>query len=161
MVYSIMHIIHLLGVVLWIGGLAFITINVFSALQKTRDPLEKVLQFQRIEHRFAPQAKVYNLVVGVSGFAMMFGMGWHTLLFTPAGIPLAFMLFVWVFWAVMLFGLEPIVIKRMLDRMAKSSEEMDIDGIFKKMNQLHWVLLLISLAAVVAGAVLVHGPRLF
>jgi uncharacterized membrane protein len=161
MLYSLMHIIHVLGVILWIGGLAFITIIVFPTLLKTTDPLQKVLQFQRIEHRFAPQARLYNLVVGISGFTMMFGMGWHHILFTPQGLPLMFMLIVWVFWAVMLFGLEPLVIKKMLDKMASSGEEMDIDGVFRKMNRLHWVMLVISLAASAAGAVLVHGPRLF
>jgi hypothetical protein len=71
------------------------------------------------------------------------------------------MLLVWVFWAVMLFGLEPLVVKKMLDRMASSGQEMDIDGIFARMNRLHWILLIISLAAAVAGAVFTHGPAIF
>jgi hypothetical protein len=92
---------------------------------------------------------------------MLFLMGWQKTLFTKAGIPLTFMVMVWVFWAVMLFGLEPLVIKKMLDRMMKKGEQMDIDGIFRKMNRLHWVLLVLSLAAASAGAIFIHGPKLF
>jgi uncharacterized membrane protein len=161
MLFSIMHIIHILGVILWIGGLGFITIIVFPAILKTSDPLQKVLQFQRIEHRFAPLARVYNLVVGISGFAMLGLTGWHSVLFTRQGAPLLFMVVIWVFWAVMLFGLEPLVVKKMLDRMASGGHKMDIDGIFKTMNGLHWVLLVISLLASAAGAVFTHGPVLF
>jgi uncharacterized membrane protein len=160
MLFSIMHIIHILGVILWIGGLGFITIIVFPAILKTTDPLQKVLQFQRIEHRFAPLARVYNLIVGISGFTMLGVTGWHSVLFTRQGAPLLFMLVIWVFWAVMLFGLEPLIIKKMLDRMANSGQEMDIDGIFARMNRLHWILLIISLAAAAAGAVFTHGPAI-
>ncbi len=156
-----MHIVHLLTVILWIGGLGFVTILIFPLLTRTSDPLEKVLLFQRIEHRFAPLAKVYNVVVGVSGFTMLFLMGWHRHLLSPGGVPLLFMILVWFFWAVMLFGLEPLVIKKLLDRMEKNTEEMDIDGVFGMVNRVHWVLLVISLAAAAAGAVFVHGPRIF
>ncbi|MEK7773881.1 MAG: hypothetical protein AAB307_05990 [Deltaproteobacteria bacterium] len=156
--FYLMHIAHLLTVILWIGGLAFVTIIVLPMAIRTPDALQKVLTFQRIEHRFARLARVYNLVTGVSGLIMMFLMGWQKLLFTRAGIPLTFMLLIWVFWFVMLFGLEPIVIKKMLENLAKSGNKMDIDTVFKRMNRLHWLMVFISLAASVAGALVAHGP---
>ncbi len=161
MVFSIMHIVHILSVILWIGGLGFVTTMVFPVIFITPEALQKVILFQRIEHRFARLAKIYNLLVGISGFAMLFLTGWQKILFTKAGISLTFMVMVWVFWAVMLFGLEPLVIKRMLDRMMKKEEQMDIDGIFRRMNRLHWVLLVLSLSAASAGAIFIHGPKLF
>jgi uncharacterized membrane protein len=161
MFFSIMHIIHVLSVILWIGGLAFVTIIIFPVIFKTPEALQKVILFQSIERRFARLARIYNLVVGITGFTMLLLMGWQNALFTKPGIPLTFMVLVWVFWAVMLFGLEPLVIKKMLDNMMKKGEKMDIDGIFRKMNKLHWVLLVLSLAAASAGAIFIHGPRLF
>jgi uncharacterized membrane protein len=161
MLFSIMHLIHVLSVILWIGGLAFVTTMVFPVIFKTPEALQKVILFQRIEHRFARVARIYNLIVGISGFVMLFLMGWQNVLFTKAGIPLAFMVIVWIFWAIMLFGLEPLVIKKMLDRMMKKGEQMDIDAIFRRMNRLHWVLLVLSLAAASGGAIFIHGPRLF
>lgn len=157
MVFTFLHIIHLLTVIIWIGGLAFVTTLVLPAAIKTEDPLQKVLQFQRIEHRFAPLARVYCAVTGITGFAMIFIMGWHKMIFTQEGAALLIMTAVWVFWAVMLFGLEPIIIKRMLDRMAKKDPNLDIDSIFSKMNKLHWMMLFVSLVASGAGVVFAHG----
>lgn len=158
MLFYLMHIVHLVTVVLWIGGLAFVTAFILPMAIKTPDPLQKVLLFQRVEHRFAPVAKVYNIITGISGFIMVFQMGWHKLYFTKAGIPLTFMTAVWTIWFVMLIGLEPIVIKKMLDRMAREGAKMDIDGIFRKVNRLHWILLMLSILAIIAGALVAHSP---
>lgn len=159
--FMLMHIIHLLTVIIWIGGLAFVTIIILPMAINTKDSLQKVLTFQRVEHRFAKLARIYNVVTGVSGFVMLYLSGWHKMLFTRQGIPLTFMTLTWVFWFVMLWGLEPIVIKKMLDKMLKSGEKMDIDGVFLKMNRLHWFMVALSLAAAAAGALTAHGTALF
>lgn len=156
MLFSLMHVIHLLAVILWIGGLGFITILVLPLIIKMPDPLQKVLFFQRIEHRFAPMARIYNAITGITGFIMMFMAGAQDLLFTRQGFPLLFMTGVWVFWAIMLFGLEPIIIRRMLDNMIKGGGKMEIETVFSRMNRLHVALLALSLTAVAAGAAFAH-----
>lgn len=161
MLFLTMHIVHLLAVILWIGGLAFVTAVVLPMAIKTPDALQKVLTFQRVEHRFAPLAKWFNIITGISGFVMVWLMGWHELYFTKAGLALTFMTAVWVFWFVMLVGLEPIIIRKMLEKMARESEKMDIDGIFRKVKTLHWLMVAISLAAVAAGAFFAHGGSLY
>jgi len=161
MLFLTMHIVHLLAVILWIGGLAFVTAIVLPMAIKTPDALQKVLTFQRVEHRFAPLAKWFNIITGISGFVMVWLMGWHELYFTKAGLALTFMTAVWVFWFVMLVGLEPIIIRKMLEKMARESEKMDIDGIFRKVKTLHWLMVAISLAAVAAGAFFAHGGSLY
>jgi hypothetical protein len=62
---------------------------------------------------------------------------------------------------IMLFGLEPLVIKKMLESMAKSGEKMEIDTVFKRMNVMHWVLLFVSMVAAASGIMFAHGPRIF
>lgn len=158
MLFHLMHIIHLLTVVLWIGGLAFVTIIVLPMAIKNPDALGKVLMFQRVEHRFAPLARIYNIVTGATGFVMVFQTGWHKLYFTWAGAPLTVMTAIWVFWFVMLWGLEPLVIRKMLENMAKGGEKMEIETVFARMNRLHWMMVFISLVAAVAGALVAHGP---
>lgn len=158
MLFSIMHVIHLLTVIIWIGGLAFVTTMVLPMAIKDPDPLGKVLTFSRVERRFAPSARWYNLITGASGLVMMLQTGWYRLLFTKEGLPLTFMVLVWVFWFVMLFGLEPIIIKKMLERMKAGGEKMEIETVFARMNRLHWIMLLVSLTAAAAGAVTAHGP---
>ncbi len=152
-----MHIIHLLTVIIWIGGLGFITIIVLPMLIKWDDPLQKAITFQSIEHRFAPAARVYNVITGLTGFVMVYLTGWHRLYLTTKGIPLLIMTLIWFLWFVMLFGLEPLVVKKMLDRMAKSGVKMEIETIFDRMNRMHWVLLMLSLAATTAGIIFAHG----
>ena len=115
MLFKTMHIVHLLTVIVWIGGLAFITILLLPMVVKMQDALQKVLLFQRIEHRFAPMARVFCLIVGITGVVMVKLAGWQTLYFTRQGLPLLFMTVIWVLWFVMPFGLEPLIVKKMLD----------------------------------------------
>ncbi|MBI5598389.1 MAG: hypothetical protein HY890_01470 [Deltaproteobacteria bacterium] len=156
MLFPLMHIIHLLTVIVWIGGLAFITILVIPMVIRMPDALQKVLFFQRIEHRFAPMARVFNVIVGATGIAMLLLTGWHRIIFTREGASLLVMTVIWVFWFIMLFGLEPIIIRRMLANLAKSGEKMEIEKVFARMNRMHRVLLVVSLAASAAGAVFAH-----
>ncbi len=158
MIFSLLHIIHVLTVILWIGGLAFITFLILPMIVKMPNPLEKVLLFQRIEHRFAPAARIYSAVVGISGFAMFFMMDLQHVIFTGESLSLLFMIIVWIFWTVMLFGLEPLIIKRLLDRLAsQKGDGLEIEDVFKRMNVLHLALLFISLAAAASGAIFAHG----
>ncbi len=156
LIFKAMHIIHLLFVIVWIGGLAFITILLLPMVIKMQDSLQKVLLFQRIEHRFAPMARVFNVIVGISGAVMVYLKGWQDIYFTRQGAGLLFMTVVWVFWFVMLFGLEPLVIKRMLKKMLESGEKPEIESIFAMMNRMHIVLLIVSLAASGAGVIFAH-----
>lgn len=158
MIFSLLHIIHVLTVILWIGGLAFITFLILPMIVKMPNPLEKVLLFQRIEHRFAPAARIYSAVVGISGFVMFFMMDLQSLIFTGEGLSLLFMIIVWIFWTVMLFGLEPLIIKRLLDRLAsRKGDGLEIEDVFRRMNLLHLALIFISLAAAASGAIFAHG----
>lgn len=157
MLFLLTHIIHVITVILWIGALSFITYLILPLAIKTPDALQKVLLFQRIEHRFAKIARVFNIVTGVSGFIMTFMMGWQSTLFTRAGIPLTAMTVIWVFWFVMLFGLEPLVIKKMLEGMAKSGDKSSIDAIFLRLNRMHWLMVVASFVAVTAGVFVAHG----
>ena len=157
MLFTLIHIIHLLTVIIWIGGLSFITIIVIPMLIRWDDPLQKAITFQSIEHRFAPIARIYNIITGVTGFVMVYLTGWYKLYHTAKGLPLLIMTLIWLVWFVMLFGLEPLIVKKMLDRMIKSGVKMEIEAVFARMNRMHWVLLTISLVASVAGIVFAHG----
>ena len=157
MLFTLIHIIHLITVIIWIGGLSFITIIVIPMLISWDDPLQKALTFQSIEHRFAPIARVYNVITGVTGFVMVYLTGWHKLYLTSKGLPLLIMTLIWLVWFVMLFGLEPLIVKKMLDRMVKSGVKMEIEAVFARMNIMHWVLLILSLIGSTAGIIFAHG----
>ena len=60
--------LHVLGVVLWIGGVAFVTTVLLPAVRRMRLPEERVQFFEAIEGRFAWQARVTTVLVGTTGF---------------------------------------------------------------------------------------------
>jgi uncharacterized membrane protein len=70
MLIAILTAIHILGVVIWIGGVAFVTMIVFPMILRMESSLEKMLFFQGIEHRFAKIAKNMRFI------------SWHDRVFT-------------------------------------------------------------------------------
>ena len=69
---TIARVIHVLAVVLWIGGVAMVTTVIIPAVKKLGSKEDRIKTFEKIEGRFALQAKITTLLTGVSGFYMMF-----------------------------------------------------------------------------------------
>jgi len=79
---ALARVIHLLGVVLWIGGVAMITTILLPTIAKMPSAAEKIEFFEHIENRFATQARLTTLITGLSGFYMV-----HTYLMPGAALP--------------------------------------------------------------------------
>lgn len=78
--------LHVLGVVLWIGGVGFVTTVLLPAVRRTKDPEERIAFFEAVEKRFANQARGTTLLVGISGFYMISVWDlWHRFLIRPIG----------------------------------------------------------------------------
>ena len=63
--------LHVLGVVLWIGGVAFVTTVLLPAVRRLKAPEERVEFFETLERRFAWQARGTTLLVGATGFHLV------------------------------------------------------------------------------------------
>jgi uncharacterized membrane protein len=63
--------IHILALVVWIGGVWFVT-TVLRPAMKQKPPEEWMREFRAIEHRFAPQAWMAMLLVLFSGLYMLY-----------------------------------------------------------------------------------------
>ncbi|RJQ52220.1 MAG: hypothetical protein C4526_08470, partial [Nitrospiraceae bacterium] len=91
MLYVIALTIHVLSVIIWIGGVSFVTMITFPMIQRASSSLEQVMMFQGTEHRFVKIAKAMVILAGLSGLylikvkGMSFG-AW-------------IMIFVWTFYA--------------------------------------------------------------
>ena len=147
--------IHVLGVVVWIGGVAFVTIIVFPMLLRMEGSLEKMLLFQGIEHRFAKIAKISVAVVGITGAWMLQITGeWRTL-FSAGGIGPTLMLIVWIFYMlVLLFE------ARLFKVLFRGEAQQDTSRVFFRLSAFHWVVLGLSLLAVGVGVWASHGGTL-
>ena len=104
--------------------------------------------FDRIESRFAPQARITTLIVGLSGFYMV-----HILDAWSRFAELRYwwmhaMVLVWAIFTLMLFVVEPFV----LPRQVKQTDYRDADRSFRRIRRMHTILLTLSLIAL-GGAV--------
>jgi len=145
--------LHLLAVVLWIGGVGMVTTVLLPAVRRLKAPADQLALFDQVERRFAGQARLTTLVAGGSGFYLLHRMGLAALTGSLPYWWLDAMIFVWVVFTLMLFVLEPLVLHRWLA--ARASR--DPAGTFRLVQGLHWVLLAISLAAVAGAAAGSHG----
>ncbi len=139
-------IIHVLSIVVWIGGVAFVTMIVFPMIQRTQSSLEQVMLFQGIEHRFSKIAKVMVIVAGLSGLYLIKLKG------VSAGVWI--MITVWTVYASLLFFLEKIIFKRLFSK--PSGESLNTKEVFFRLQVFHWVVLALSFTAVAAGIVAGH-----
>jgi len=54
--------LHVLGVVVWIGGVAFVTTVLIPALKKITDSQYRLELFEQLEGRFAFQARIVTVI---------------------------------------------------------------------------------------------------
>ena len=144
--------LHVLGVVLWIGGVAFVT-TVLLPATRMKSPDERVAWFEEAEGRFAAQARLTTLVTGLSGFYMVHALDAWERFAEPAYWWMHAMVAVWLVFTLMLFVLEPLVLHRRLLERARR----DPEGTFNLVQRMHWLLLGLSLATVFGAAAGSHG----
>ena len=143
--------IHVFSVIMWIGGVAFVTLVVFPAIRKSAAPAARLAEFHRIEGKFAPQAGVWVLLAGASGLWMTYRGDLWDRFADPHYWWMHAMVAVWALFAAMLFVIEPLFLHR---RMAQSrTPERD----FARMERMHRWLLAASLATVLGAVAGSHG----
>ena len=142
------RIIHVLGVVLWIGGVAMVTLSILPAIRRLDPPGDRFPLFERIESRFAKQAKIFTLLTGLSGFYLLDYLdAWSRYQHLEFWWIHA-MTLIWIIFTLILFVLEPLFLHRLVREKAAQNPERTL----LLVQRLHWVLLLLSLLAI-AGAV--------
>lgn len=147
------RVVHVLGVVLWIGGVAMVTTVLLPATRRFKDPVEQVAFFEAVEHRFAVQARFTTLLTGLSGLYLLYRLdAWNR--FALAGYWwLHAMVLVWVLFTLMLFVLEPLFLQRWFQVRARRAPA----ATFRLIQRLHWVLLSLSLLTVAGAVAGAHG----
>lgn len=152
MLDTILLIIHVICVIIWIGGVAFVTIVIFPMLYRTEGSLEKALLFQGVEHRFAGMVKWLIAIVGATGFWLLHGKYGFGILFQARGLGILIMLVAWAFYTGVLLSE-----RKIFARIFADPEKIDMDRALKIINAMHWFLLTISFTAVASGVWFGHG----
>jgi uncharacterized membrane protein len=149
--------LHVIGVVFWIGGVAMVTTVLLPALKRLSHEERPVEFFERLESRFARQARWSTALVGVTGFYLVYALDlWHRFLELRYWWMDA-MVLVWMIFTLMLFVLEPLFLHRRIHERAQR----DQIGTLRRIAAMHWGLLVLSIAAIAGAVAGAHGVLLF
>lgn len=138
--------IHVLGLVHWIGGVAAVTTIVLPRARAIPDARQAVEAFEAFERRFAAQARISILLVGLSGAYMLMKLDAWGLLRQAAGWWLDLMIAVWMLFAAMVYVVEPLLHHRLHDVALR-----DKDRAFAAATTFHVIALTAAAAAIACG----------
>jgi uncharacterized membrane protein len=150
---AIARALHVLAVVLWIGGVGFVTTVLLPAVRRLKTPAERVAFFDAIERRFAWQARATTLLAGVTGLFMTTRLDLWSRFHSAAYWWMHAMVAVWLLFTIMLFVAEPLVLHRLFHERAKS----DPEGTFVLIERMHRILLVVSLITIFGAVAGSHG----
>src|SRR5690606_30760717 len=120
---TLARVLHVLAVVLWIGGVAMVTMVIIPAIKRLKSKDDRIKTFEAIEGRFSLQAKITVTVTGITGFYMLYLLdGWHRYLDLTYWWIHA-MTLVWLIFTIVLFILESYVLHRLFKKYANNNPE--------------------------------------
>lgn len=144
--FNILLALHVLGVVWWVGGVAMVTAVLLPIFNRLPPP-ERIQWIKQLEARFANQARIAVVLVGITGFWMLGISGGFARLRFAYGWWIDLMLLVWVLFGVMLFVAEPLRLPARIGLIHKPGAFLAV----------HAVLLALALAAILCGVVGARG----
>jgi uncharacterized membrane protein len=154
---TIARALHVLAIVLWIGGVGLVTTVLLPAARRIPDPAQRFALFEMVESRFGAQARFSVLLAGLSGLYMLVRMdAWYRFA-SPAYWWMHAMVLVWLIFAVVLFVLEPLVLHRLFAARGK----IDPDAALRALHHAHIGLLALSLLTMLGAVAGSHGLLLF
>jgi uncharacterized membrane protein len=150
--FVLARVVHIVAIVLWIGGVAFVTTVLIPAL-KILPQEDRLALFERLEGRFAFQAKVTTLLTGLSGLWMLNYLNAWSRYLDVQFWWLHLMTFIWFIFTLVLFVLEPLVLHKLFHRMAADNNP----SAFQRLHLMHIILLSLSVLAIAAAMAGSHG----
>ena len=142
--------IHVLSVVVWIGGVYFVTFVVLPGLRSTADAVNR---FEAIEIRFTKHAKIAVTLAGLSGFYMLYRLDGWTWYRDADHWWVHAMTLLWLTFSFDLFVAEPLFLHAWFVRRA-ADEPTRMLSLANRFHQIMTMLSLITIAAAIYG---VHG----
>jgi uncharacterized membrane protein len=148
--------LHVLAVVIWIGGVSMATTVVLPAVRHGDLGADRLRAFQAIERRFVWQARTAIIIVGATGLYIVIRADlWERFGFAEFWWMHA-MICVWALFAVGLFVVEPFLLGRHFHQWAVNQP----DRTFAWLQGAHWFLLAISLFTIFAAVAGSQGVSL-
>jgi|SRR6185503_8721713 len=149
--------LHVFGVILWIGGVGFVTTVLLPAVRRLKSPGERLALFDAIERRFAWQARIATLLTGLTGLDMLVRLDLWDRFVSARYWWMHAMVLVWLLFTLMLFVAEPLFLHRWLIARATAKPE----ATFRLVERLHWLLLALSVITILGAVAGSHGLLFF
>jgi hypothetical protein len=149
--------VHVLAIVVWIGGVAFVTTVLLPAVRRLKSPAERIGFFEKIERRFGSQSRLTTVLAGLSGLYLIYRLDLWGRFALPEFWWMHAMVGVWLLFSLLLFIAEPLFLHRWLRARAQAAP----DSTFRLVEWLHWVLLSLSILTIFGAVAGSHGAVLF
>jgi uncharacterized membrane protein len=148
--------LHVLGVVIWIGGVAMITMVVLPAIRRGDLGLNQLHLFEALERRFAWHARLATIIVGLTGLYITNRLGLWYRFHSGEFWWMHAMVCLWLVFAFLLFVAEPFIHRR-FETWATTRP----DIAFGWLERGHWVLLTLSILTICGAVAGSHGWSVF
>ena len=149
--------LHVLGVVIWIGGVSMATAVVLPAVRRGDLGHDRLAAFQAIERRFVWQARIAVLVVGITGYYMIEKLNLWARFTDPVYWWMHAMVLIWSLFAMLLFIGEPLILHRRFPAWV----DRDSTRAFAWLHRMHIVLPVLSLITIMGAVAGAHGWQIF
>lgn len=154
---AIARALHVLAVVIWIGGVTMATTVILPAVRRGDLGSDRFKAFQAIERRFVWQARIAVIIVGLTGFYMVSRLDLWDRFQSVQFWWMHAMVCVWLLFCFILFVAEPFILQRYLDRWAATAP----DAALMWLHRAHWILLALGLITVFGAVAGSQGWSLF
>jgi uncharacterized membrane protein len=151
---TIARIVHVISVVLWIGGVGFVTAVLQPSVRRAHPPEERLEAFLRFEQSFAWQARISVALAGLSGVYMTARLDAWSRFASPRFWWMDAMAALWLVFALMLFVIEPFGLERRLKHAIAAGASAKL---FDRMERFHRIMLVLSLITVLGAVGGSHG----
>jgi uncharacterized membrane protein len=149
--------LHVLAVVIWIGGVAMATTVVLPAVRRGNLGADRLKAFEAIERRFAWQARAAVIIVGLTGFYMSARLDLWERFKSSQFWWMHAMVCVWLLFTLILFVAEPFILHRHFHKWVTTTPEVA----FAWLHRAHWVLLTLSLITIFGAVAGSQGWSMF
>ena len=150
---SIARAVHTLSIVVWIGGVGFVTAVLIPIIRRTSPEKEQLSIFNTIENRFALIARFAVALAGVSGVYMIYILNAWDRFNDIRYFWMRAMLLLWLMFAFALFVIELFFFKNH-GRIIK--ERHGITNL-RKTEIVHWIIFIMSLTTILFSVLGAHG----
>ena len=150
---TIARAIHILSIIIWIGGVGFVTAVLIPTIRHSAHEKQQLLIFHAIENRFSFIAKFAVVLAGLSGFYMVYVLNAWDRFLQIRYFWMHAMVLLWLMFVFALFIIEPFMFKNHGRIIKDHGSIMNL----RKTEIVHLIILICSLATIFISVLGAHG----